>query len=340
MATPNNTSPSQNNEQASDESQASLALWIKNNKGMLEIFLDAYCIVDAANRVVEFNTAFTELCGESYRRILKVGHFCDLFKTETCPHQCPSKQIMNSKAALRLDELKASSKAFPQLNVILGGVPIFSDHGSVVGCLVTVRNVSAETELQKKYDERKEDAVTDGLTRIFNKTYTENSLLRLMKSSLRETRALTVAMCDVDFFKKVNDGFGHQAGDYVLSTMANLLKEETRDTDIVGRFGGEEFIVILGNTDDKGAIIFCERFRKRVASTPIQFDGKNIPITVSIGTATFSEIWKPGVNPERAMKDLINRADTALYHSKANGRNRTTQFENLPQDTQVFKKTG
>ena len=155
MAPPNNTSPSKNEATPSPENQ-SLTLWIQRNRGFLEIFLDAYCIVDLSNQVVEFNTAFTEVCGESYRKILKIGNFCDLFKTEMCPHQCPSKQIVNTGAAVRLDELKAASKAFPQLNVILGGIPIFSEQNKVVGSLITIRNVSAESELQKKYDERKQ----------------------------------------------------------------------------------------------------------------------------------------------------------------------------------------
>jgi len=222
--------------------------------------------------------------------------------------------------------------------MIFGGVPIHSDKGEVLGALITIRNVSADSELQKKYDERKKESVIDGLTRLFNKTYTENTLLRVIKTSLRDFQGLSVVMCDIDHFKRVNDTYGHQAGDFVLSTVAQMLKGETRDTDICGRFGGEEFMVILCNSDVKGAMIFAERFRKRVASTQILFEGKHIPVTVSLGTSSFTERWIPGMNAEKSMKDLVSHADTALYFAKANGRNQTCQFESLPKSGNPKKR--
>jgi diguanylate cyclase (GGDEF)-like protein len=225
--------------------------------------------------------------------------------------------------------------------MIFGGVPIFGDSGEVIGALITIRNVSAESELQKKYDERKKESVIDGLTRLFNKTYTESTLLRVIKTSLRELQGISVVMCDIDHFKRVNDTFGHQAGDYVLSTVAQMLKGETRDSDICGRFGGEEFLVILCNSDVTGAKVFAERFRKRVASTQIFFEGKHVPVTVSLGTSTFLERWFPGLNAEKAVKELVAHADTALYFAKANGRNQSCQFESLPTQTGApAKKNG
>lgn len=338
MGIHSNTSLLPNEANANHErTNALLQEWVAKHRTLNEIFLDAYCVVDLANRVVDFNVAFTELCGESYRKILKIGDFCELLKTEICPHQCPSLQITQSQKSLRLDELTGSTKAFPQLNIILGGVPIFSSKNEIIGSLITIRNVSAESELQKKYDERKKESITDGLTRLYNKVYTEDSLLKLLKISSRETVSLSVIMCDIDHFKKVNDTYGHQAGDYVLYTVAQLLKGESRESDIVGRFGGEEFIVVLANTDLPGSKVFSERFRNRVSKTKILFEGKHIPVTISIGTATLAETWKPGVSAERVLKELVNSADTALYYAKAHGRNQTCQFETLPADYREHK---
>ncbi len=331
LRSPNDLSEPQSLDQA-------LKNWVQTNKTLNDIFLDAYCVVDLTNRVVDFNIAFTEICGESYRKILKIGDFCELLKTELCPHQCPAKQIVASQKSLRLDELKGASKAFTQLQLILSGIPILSERGEVLGSLLTIRNVSAENELQKKYDERKLESVTDGLTRLYNKTFAETALIRTVKSSLREVQSFSIMMCDIDHFKKVNDTYGHQAGDYVLSTVAQMLKGEARDTDIVGRYGGEEFMVILMNSTVEGAWIFGERFRNRIAATRIMYGGNHIPVTVSLGSATFNEKWKPGSNPERMMKELVNSADTALYFSKANGRNQTRQFESLPQQTGIAQK--
>lgn len=307
-----------------------LKQWTDHHKPLLEVFIDAYCVVDLRGKVIEFNEAFTELCGESYKKILKIGNFCDLVKTELCPAQCPATQIFTSEKTLRLDELKGASRAYPELQMILSGVPIFSDTKQLLGSLITIRNVSAESELQKKYDERKRDSITDGLTRLFNKVYTENVLLRSLKSCMRDGHPLSILLCDIDHFKKINDNYGHQAGDYVLALVAQMLKGESRESDIVGRFGGEEFMVVMQNTDETGARIFAERFRNRVETTVFTFSGKKMPVTVSCGTASFKDKWNPSYVAEALCKEIINKADTALYYAKANGRNQTWQFENLP----------
>ncbi|MBI1859308.1 MAG: sensor domain-containing diguanylate cyclase [Deltaproteobacteria bacterium] len=305
--------------------------WIAKNQGILEILLDAYVIVDKGNKVVHFNTAFTDLCGESYRKVLKIGNFCDLFKTTSCPDNCPAKQVLTAGGPIRLDEVNAASKAYPELITIIGGIPITSDSGEVVGSLLTIRNVTAETQLQKKYSERKQESVTDGLTHLYNKKFTESSLRRAIKANSRDAKGVSVVMFDIDFFKKVNDTYGHQAGDYVLAVTAKILREAVRETDVVGRYGGEEFMIVLSASDPTGAKIFAERTRQKLQETRMEFEGKHIPVTASLGTASFTEKtpYAQFPNIEEIVNDLVKKADTALYHSKANGRNRVTQFEEL-----------
>jgi len=334
MAIRTNISPSESNEAEAKFKKHSeqLKKWVKNTKAFSEVFLDAYCVVDILNNVVDFNIAFTEMCGESFRKVLKVGNFCDLIKTEFCPHQCPAKQIITSERSIRLDEITGESKAFPRLRLIIGGIPIFSDEKEIIGALLTIRDVSAEDVLQKKYLERKEESVTDGLTRLYNKVFSEQLLHRFAKMALRDGNSFSVIMCDIDFFKKVNDNFGHQAGDYVLTTISQMLKGEVRGQDVVGRFGGEEFILILPGTDQDGVYAFAERFRKRVEHTEVMFDGQQIPIKLSLGTATYSQSWNSQLKAELIVKELINRADRGLYQAKETGRNRTCQYETLPEE--------
>lgn len=305
--------------------------WLSQNQVLLEILLDAYCIVDKDNKVLHFNTAFTELCGESYRKVLKIGDFCQLIKTATCADQCPARQVFSTGKALRIDELAASSKAYPELSTIVAGVPLICATGETIAALVTIRNVTAESQLQKKYSERKQESVTDGLTHLYNKTFTEGSLRRAIKANSREAKGVSVIMVDIDHFKRVNDTYGHQAGDHVLEVTAKILQEATRETDVVGRFGGEEFMVILANSDQAGALIFAERTRKRLEETRIEYEGKHIPVTASLGTASFTERQPNAFFPnlDDIVNTLIKQADTALYHSKANGRNRSSQFEDL-----------
>ncbi len=346
MAIPSNTSPLQNKgDNAKGREQ--LDAWLQKNRPVLDIFLDAFCVVDAENRVVDFNDAFTELTGESYRKILKIGDFCAVLKTQLCPGECPARQVLTQSKPVRIDELKGETKAYPDLQIILGAVPITGDDGTAIGALLTIRNVSAESELQKKYEEKKKDAVVDGLTQLYNKVYTESMLLRSVKAALRQgdTHKLSVVMCDIDHFKKVNDTYGHQGGDYVLSMVAKTLKDAARDTDIIGRFGGEEFVCVLNSTDAEGALIFCERFRKKIETMKIVHDGIHIPVTISLGAATLVKAWAAGSESAAVMKEIVNRADTALYFAKANGRNRCCQFETLPAnagkaDKPILKKAG
>lgn len=331
MGTPNNTSPSPNKAKAEDRHiDSRLTQWVKEHGDMLNILLDAYCVIDVQKRIVNFNVAFTDLCGESYRKVSKVGDFCSYVCTELCPKGCPADKLLGEKKMLRLDELLGRTKAQPELHMILAGMPIFAENDELIGSLVTIRDVSAESKLQQKYDERKKESILDGLTGVFNKVYTEEFLLKMLKDALRENKPLTVVMCDVDHFKKVNDTYGHQAGDYVLSIIAQLLKDEARATDVVGRFGGEEFMAVLAKSEPDGAKIFAERFRNRVHDIEIVFEGNRIPVSVSLGTASFNDTWTPGLDPQLCAKEIITQADTALYFAKANGRNQTCQFETIP----------
>lgn len=320
----NNTSPSVADPPDADPKEA-IGKWIEAHHPVLEVLLDAYCVVDSTNRVVDFNVAFTDLCGESYRKILKIAEFGELVRMQISPVQ----EILASLKPARWDEVPATTRAYPQLQLIIGGVPIAGSSGEGIGALLTIRNVSAESELQKKYDERKKESIIDGLTRLYNKVFTEAQLLRAVKTAARDSSPVSIVLCDVDHFKNVNDTYGHPAGDYVLATVAQMLKGESRETDVAGRFGGEEFLVILPSSDVEGARVFAERFRGRVEATRILFEGKHVPLTVSLGTATFSNQWAKGMEPERCAREMVTQSDTALYHAKANGRNKTCQFELL-----------
>lgn len=319
---------------SSDNDQNGIRGWVDSHRNVLDIFIDAYCIIDVDNRVVDFNVAFTELSGHSFRKIHKIGNFCEILKTELCPHQCPGIQVTTSAKSLRLDEIKASSLNYSDLSLIISAVPLLGNKNQTIGSLLTIRNVTAESELQKKYDDTKRESITDGLTRLFNKAYSEQLLLRSLKATLRSNQPLSFVLADVDFFKKINDTHGHQAGDYILATLATKLKEASRETDLLGRFGGEEFVAILPSTPEEGAEKFAEKFRKIIANHQFIYDGKMIQVTVSLGTSTFDTPWHPALNPDRSTKELINQADTALYYAKANGRNQTCRYETLPKESQ------
>ncbi|MDO6407024.1 diguanylate cyclase [Pantoea phytobeneficialis] len=160
----------------------------------------------------------------------------------------------------------------------------------------------------------------DALTNLLNKRYLPIVLKHEVSLAMENHLPLSVAIIDVDFFKKVNDEWGHTVGDRALTHVANLLSDNIRASDYVFRYGGEEFLIVLVEAGQSEAYMLLERIRRIVSSTPFEaVSGKNLPITVSIGYTVHD--GHPDYN------QLLNRADVALYEAKRNGRNRIEQHK-------------
>lgn len=155
----------------------------------------------------------------------------------------------------------------------------------------------------------------DLLTGLANRGAVLGELQARFGLSERYDRPLSVVVCDLDRFKAVNDSYGHGAGDFVLRTFGERVANTLREADIAGRIGGEEFLMILPETDLTGAIPFAERLRKAVADTPMPLAGEGLAVTCSLGIAQ----REPG---DQDAGQLLARADAALYQAKAEGRNR------------------
>lgn len=163
-------------------------------------------------------------------------------------------------------------------------------------------------------------AVLDPATALYNKRYFLERFAEEFSLARRGKAALSILLMDIDFFKKVNDTFGHLAGDLVLQQVGQLLKNMTRHEDVVARYGGEEFIVMLRGSDEESSYQTAERIRKEVEKTEFTFEGKRIPVTISMGLCT--------LDPEAeniSTEGMIKTADERLYASKQNGRNRVTR---------------
>jgi len=167
----------------------------------------------------------------------------------------------------------------------------------------------------------KQNSLTDQLTGLFNRRYLEEILDKIAASAIRENSLLGILMIDVDYFKKVNDTLGHDAGDEVLKELSKVLVNSVRDSDFVVRFGGEEFIIILQNIkNEEGIIKVAEKIRESFANTKIAVSGKTLTKTISIGISIFpkdtKKIW-----------EAIKYADLALYEAKHTGRNKVIRFD-------------
>ncbi|MBF0431599.1 MAG: sensor domain-containing diguanylate cyclase [Fibrobacteria bacterium] len=166
-------------------------------------------------------------------------------------------------------------------------------------------------------------ATTDELTGLYTRRYYSQRIGDEFKRCVRYKRHLSMIVADIDFFKKVNDKYGHAAGDHVLKNVAKILKKIVRsDVDTAVRFGGEEFVLLMPETHLQGAYIAAERLRKSVEEEIMVYDDNVIPITVSVGVSSYPENGS-------AIEELFSHSDRALYESKANGRNRSTSYPPL-----------
>jgi diguanylate cyclase (GGDEF)-like protein len=182
-----------------------------------------------------------------------------------------------------------------------------------------------ETTLNSSYESMQNDYLYDDLTKVYNR---RAGLIRLNEEFARARRngtTFSIAMVDADYFKKINDTYGHLAGDKILTHIAATLKSGLRECDVVIRYGGEEFLVLLPDTNSKMAALPLDRLRGRLSKNKFAYNGSQIPVSVSIGIAACSA-------HDEEPSQVIHRADTALYAAKRSGRNKVVygqQRQNL-----------
>lgn len=175
-----------------------------------------------------------------------------------------------------------------------------------------------KTDVIKKinfmYSQTKHMSVTDPLTGLFNRRHFESCLDREFSRSKRYKNDLSFAIIDIDFFKQVNDTYGHSCGDYILKEAAYIISNNFRLSDMVFRYGGEEFVVILTETSIKNSLIPLERLRKAFENSNFKFNENQIKISVSIGVSSLKD-------ETSTPWGMFDNADKALYEAKENGRN-------------------
>jgi diguanylate cyclase (GGDEF)-like protein len=199
----------------------------------------------------------------------------------------------------------------------------FRDESELDGLLDSAKQVLLNMSMQmvtdmigknSELESLRQQASRDALTQLHNYKAFCDALDQEIKRSARYKNHLSLVLADIDFFKKVNDGFGHPAGDQVLREVAQALQKCLRECDFVARYGGEEFAIILPETTIEDALLVAERMRKKIKSLEISYDGHLIRITMSFGAAGFQHA------PPMSFNDLLKAADVALYTAKKQGR--------------------
>jgi len=223
---------------------------------------------------------------------------------------------------------------FPHNRPITGGVefmyqdlvlmPIKGENGEVDKVCIALHDATDtgfyQTALSRANEELEKLSRIDGLTQLANRHHWEGRLSEEFSRIKRYGGTISLILFDLDKFKNINDTFGHMAGDEILRVVSSKTKEALRESDVAGRYGGEEFGIILPNTDLKGAMIAGEKLRKLVEDSKVVFEGAEIPFAISGGVVELND-------SHESYEKLISNADEALYYSKENGRN---QFNSFP----------
>ena len=244
--------------------------------------------------------------------------FTDLDRQTGQPPVFPVKELQIGARSFLGVPLVAQDKTIGVITVSFrqpGAISAYQQHMmSIIANQVAVNIANA-----KLHHIMRKMATTDGLTGLINHRHFQEKADERFARSTRFPEPISVLLMDIDHFKKVNDTYGHPIGDAVLKQLSGILRDTVRDIDMPARYGGEEFIVLLENTDGAGAVTMGERLRKAVEKSSFKFGDVTVPVTISVGAASFPADGKD-------KKEIIERSDQALYHAKRTGRNRVSTY--------------
>jgi diguanylate cyclase (GGDEF)-like protein/PAS domain S-box-containing protein len=217
-------------------------------------------------------------------------------------------------------EISVHGKTGEHLHLVIGARRLRNERDEFAGHVLSLTNITEQKNLQLALSEKNKRlakvANRDALTGLFNRLYFEDALAQKVLESRRYGTGLSLAMIDIDHFKRFNDTYGHLAGDEVLRRIAGIMAEGCRAADIVARYGGEEFALILPATSGDDAFPVADRLRGLIEAHVVRYKDEDLRMTVSIGVASFDAARHD------AQETLVDEADAALYEAKKSGRNR------------------
>jgi diguanylate cyclase (GGDEF)-like protein/PAS domain S-box-containing protein len=268
-------------------------------------------VLDVLGRVVEINLFAKKLIGSDTENA--IGKPLDMVLKDW-PDIGYSPQIISEQNEHEISLARENTTLYFLVQIS----PIRSERNQFVGHVIVLVDI---TDRKKVEIELEQLARTDVLTGVMNRRYFFELAETQFARAQRYNHALVAMMIDIDHFKKVNDRYGHLAGDLVLERVARECLQNLRSTDIFARYGGEEFICLLPDEDAEGALGTAERIRRKIEETVTEYESQSIYVTVSIGLTRFQN--EMGLTLER----LIDHADQALYQSKADGRNKVRMWQ-------------
>lgn len=285
---------------------------------MLNSISDGVYFIDLNRKVTYWNKAAERLSGYSAQEVLgkscadNVLRHVDEKGTQLCVVGCPLAATM-ADGATREASVFMHHKFGHRIPVFVRASPMRDATGNIIGAVEMFSENSNRMNILKEMEALRKEVLMDPLTGVGNRRYADISLDRLEKTVKESKVPYGVIFVDIDFFKKVNDTWGHHAGDLVLTMVANTLGGSLRPLDVICRWGGEEFVILVPNTTTEGLTTTAERLRMLVESTWLDFEDDKIRVTASFGGAV-------SVGEESAVS-VVDRADKQVYLSKEAGRN-------------------
>lgn len=286
------------------------------------VAIDPYALIDHTGKVLKSNGHFAQMTRLKPRQLAKVESLDEVMTFEIEGREFRIADLLKFRSPSYFERVTGRLTAdSSELTLVLGVYP-FLENGRPVGVFLLIRDITAETNLEGKYRDKATQSITDKLTGLFNRGHFDAVLPELVEKAQATrasggTAALSLIILDIDFFKRCNDTYGHQAGDYVISELARVLKENFRKDDVICRYGGEEYVIILPDCGESNAVAVAEGVRKTVELHPFEFANVKIPVTISLGVSEVAIGNETG-------KAALARADEGLYASKKGGRNRFT----------------
>ncbi|WP_319406341.1 sensor domain-containing diguanylate cyclase [uncultured Desulfosarcina sp.] len=290
-------------------------------RSLIENIFDGLYLVDKDRTIIYWNRVAEKITG--YRSQEVIGRQCrdnilvhvDDKGRSLCLGRCPLASTI-ADGVFRDAEVYLRHKDGHRIPVWIRAAPLHDTSGSIIGGAELFTDLSAGNAITTKVRELEKLSFLDNLTQLANRRYLEMELDSRISEIQRYGTGFGIVFMDIDFFKRVNDTYGHDVGDRVLKTVSRTFMNAARPSDLMGRWGGEEFIGILKRVDDDGLRSAAERVRSLVEKSHTRENGRTLTVTVSIGGTL--------ANKTDTTDSIVKRADTLLYRSKENGRNRCT----------------
>ena len=289
-------------------------------KQMLDSTDEGIYFVDRERKITFWNKGAERITGYSAEEVINTHCYDNLLNhiddngTQLCHTGCPVNKTIedgnNREANVYLHH-----KLGHRVPIRVRAIPIIIN-GHIQGAVELFNDNKLLFSLNKDLDKYKVLAIKDQLSGLYNRRYLESYIdSRIAEYNLYQIQ-FGIAMIDIDNFKAFNDTYGHSVGDDVIVMVSNTMKNSLRDSDVVGRWGGEEFLIVFYGINEENLFVTAEKIRSLIENSFIKYKDKVLKVTVSIGTTMYKS--------KETMSEAINRADKMLYNSKSKGRNRTS----------------